>query len=75
VMAVTGFVLWFREFTLHFLPKWIIDLCLLIHFMEAILACLSILIWHSYWAVFDPAVYPMNWAWLTGKVKRKTDEE
>jgi len=67
VMAVTGCVVWFREWTLQYLPKWIIDLCLLIHFMEAILACLSILVWHFYWTVFDPAVYPMNWAWLTGK--------
>lgn len=68
VMVITGCVVWFRELSLQFLPKWIIDLCLLVHFMEAILACLAILVWHSYWTVFDPAVYPMNWAWLTGKV-------
>lgn len=74
VMASTGFVVWFRELTLQMFPKWVIDLCLLIHFMEAILACLAILIWHSYWTIFDPAVYPMNWAWLTGKVRRGTDD-
>lgn len=68
VMVVTGCVVWFREWSLQVLPKWAIDLCLLVHFMEAILACLAILVWHSYWTVFDPAVYPMNWAWLTGKV-------
>ena len=68
VMVLTGCVVWFREWTLQFLPKWVIDLCLLIHFMEAILACLSIIVWHFYWTIFDPAVYPMNWAWLTGKV-------
>ncbi len=68
VMIVTGCVVWFREWTLAYLPKWVIDLALLIHFMEAILACLAIIVWHFYWSVFDPAVYPMNWAWLTGKV-------
>jgi cytochrome b subunit of formate dehydrogenase len=69
VMVGTGCVVWFRELSLHFLPKWFIDLCLLIHFMEAVLACLAILVWHFYWTVFDPEVYPMNWAWITGKVK------
>ncbi|MFA6093785.1 MAG: cytochrome c3 family protein [Elusimicrobiota bacterium] len=69
VMVGTGFVVWFREWSLHLLPKWFIDLCLLIHFMEAVLACLAIAVWHSYWTVFDMDVYPMNWAWITGKVR------
>ncbi len=68
VMIVTGCIVWFREWSLQVLPKWVIDLALLIHFMEATLACLAIIVWHFYWTIFDPAVYPMNWAWLTGKV-------
>ena len=71
VMIATGCVVWFRDISLHLLPKWIIDLCLLIHFMEAILACLAIIVWHFYWTVFDPEVYPMSWAWITGKVQRE----
>jgi cytochrome b subunit of formate dehydrogenase len=70
VMIATGCVVWFRNTSLHFLPKWFIDLCLLIHFMEAILACLAIIVWHIYWTVFDPEVYPMSWAWISGKVRR-----
>ena len=69
VMIGTGCVVWFRELSLRFLSKWFIDLCLLIHFMEAVLACLAIFVWHFYWTVFDPEVYPMNWAWITGKVR------
>lgn len=69
VMLATGCVAWFRDISLRLLPKWCIDLCLLIHFMEAILACLAILVWHGYWTVFDIDVYPMNWAWITGKLK------
>ncbi|MDD5629093.1 MAG: cytochrome c3 family protein, partial [Elusimicrobia bacterium] len=53
VMIGTGCVVWFRELSLRFLSKWLIDLCLLIHFMEAVLACLAILVWHFYWTVFD----------------------
>ena len=68
VMIVTGLALWLREWTLGFMPKWAVDLLILVHFMEAVLACLAIAVWHSYWVVFDPEVYPMNWAWLTGRI-------
>ena len=27
---------------------------------------LAILVWHFYFVIFDPAVYPMDLAWLTG---------
>jgi hypothetical protein len=37
-----------------------------IHFYEAILATLTIIVWHFYSVIFDPDVYPMNWAWITG---------
>ncbi len=69
IMIVTGGVAWWRELSLRFLSKWFIDLCLLIHFMEAVLACLAILVWHLYWTIFDPEVYPMSWAWITGKTR------
>ena len=39
-----------------------------IHFYEAILATLTIIVWHFYSVVFNPDVYPMNWAWITGKM-------
>ena len=71
VMVGTGCVAWFRELSLRFLSKWFIDLCLLIHFMEAVLACLAILIWHLYWTIFDPEVYPMSWAWITGRISAR----
>jgi hypothetical protein len=38
-----------------------------VHFYEAILATLSILVWHFYMVIFDPEVYPMDLAWLTGR--------
>ena len=41
---------------------------LVVHFYEAILAGLAILIWHLYSTVFNPDVYPMNPSWLTGKM-------
>jgi cytochrome b subunit of formate dehydrogenase len=70
VMILTGFLLWFDNFFVSFLPKGILDVALVIHFYEAILATLAILIWHLYATVFNPAVYPMNPSWLTGKMPR-----
>jgi cytochrome b subunit of formate dehydrogenase len=67
VMAVTGLLLWFNSWTLRHLPTWIADAATVVHYYEAILASLSILVWHMYMVVFDPDVYPMDRAWLTGK--------
>ncbi len=66
VMTVTGFVLWFENTALQYLPKWVTDVATAIHFYEAILATLSILVWHFYWVIFDPEVYPMDWSWWDG---------
>ena len=67
VMAVSGFLLWFNNISLRYFPKWVTDAATAIHFYEAILASLAILIWHFYMTIFDPEVYPMDRAWLTGK--------
>ncbi|MEO8501567.1 MAG: hypothetical protein ABI565_11680, partial [Vicinamibacteria bacterium] len=49
-------------------PKWVSDAATALHFYEAVLATGSIVIWHFYTVIFDPEVYPMDLAWLTGKV-------
>jgi formate dehydrogenase gamma subunit len=67
VMVFSGFLLWFNNFTLRWFPKWVSDAATAVHYYEAILATLSILIWHFYMVMFDPDVYPMDLAWLTGK--------
>lgn len=67
VMALTGFLLWFENFTLRWMPKWVIDISTVVHYYEAVLATLAILVWHFYFVIFDPLVYPMDTAWLTGR--------
>lgn len=71
VMVVTGGVLLFNTLSLNLFPLWLIESAGVIHFMEAVLACLAIVVWHWYWVIFDPEVYPMSWAWLTGRVRLK----
>ncbi len=68
VMTVSGLLLWFNNFTLRYLPKWVSDAATAVHYYEALLATFAILIWHSYMVLFDPLVYPMDTAWLDGKV-------
>ncbi len=75
IMALTGFVLWFENAALRFLPKWATDIATAIHFYEAVLATLAILVWHFYWVIFDPDVYPMDASWWHGRAPGARDIE
>jgi hypothetical protein len=46
-----------------------------VHFYEAVLATLAILVWHLYFVIFNPDVYPMNLAWFTGRISEAEMEE
>ena len=70
IMIATGLLLWLSTWEMRWAPKWILDLATSIHFYEAVLAAAAVLIWHIYYVVFDPEVYPMDPAWLTGKSTR-----
>jgi cytochrome b subunit of formate dehydrogenase len=80
LMAVTGLLLWFENAALRWLPKWGLDVATALHFYEAVLASLAILVWHLYWVIFDPDVYPMDTAWWTGRspearIRERREEE
>ena len=68
VMGVSGFLLWFNNFTLTHFPKWVTDAATAVHWYEALLATFAIIIWHFYLVIFDPMVYPMDTAWVNGKI-------
>jgi cytochrome b subunit of formate dehydrogenase len=73
VMALTGVMLWANTLMLRWLPKSWLDVATSVHFYEAVLASLAILVWHFYSVIFDPEVYPMDTAWLTGvSVRRRS---
>jgi hypothetical protein len=67
-MTLTGTMLWFDNEVVKVLPKGVLDVMLVVHYYEAWLATIAILIWHLYSTVLNPKVYPMNPAWLTGKM-------
>jgi formate dehydrogenase gamma subunit len=70
VMTLTGIMLWFENRIVHFLPKEVLSVALVIHYYEAWLATLAILLWHGYSVIFNPSAYPMNPAWWKGKMPR-----
>jgi len=68
LMAITGVMMWANVSTGNLLARWWVDIATAIHFYEAILATLAIVVWHFYQVFFDPDVYPMNWAWWDGQM-------
>ena len=71
IMGLTGLIIWFKLGIFSFVPHWAIDIALAIHFYEAVLATLAIVVWHFYHVIFDPDVYPVNFAFLDGRVSEE----
>ena len=71
IMGVTGLMIWFKLDVTRFLPRWIVDVALTIHYYEAVLACLAIVVWHFYHVIFDPDIYPLNTACWNGRVSEE----
>jgi formate dehydrogenase gamma subunit len=75
IMGATGLMIWFKMDVTRFLPRWAVDIATTIHYYEAILACLAIIVWHFYHVIFDPDVYPLNWACWNGRVSSHWQKE
>ena len=59
VMAVTGFVLWFPTIATFLLPSWIVKVSETLHYYEAWLATLAILIYHMFLRSFILRIIPL----------------
>lgn len=68
VMGVTGLILWFPTIVGDWAPVWLIKVSETIHFYEAILATLAIIVWHWFFVIFRPSEYPMSFVWVDGKM-------
>lgn len=75
VMLLTGAILLFHNLALQHFPFWVLETARVVHYMEAVLACLAIVVWHFYWVIYDPDIYPMNVAWITGKNTMRTGQK
>ena len=68
VMALSGFVLWYPAQAVKLFPSWIVEASQMVHYYEAWLAALAVVVWHFFFVLLHPKAYPMSWTWLTGKM-------
>ena len=71
IMGATGLAIWLKIDVTQFLPRWVVTVATTIHYYEAVLACLAIIVWHFYHVIFDPEVYPLNTACLDGRISEE----
>ncbi len=71
VMGATGAILWFDNTFIRLLSKLGWDVARTVHYYEAWLAMLAIIVWHVYFVIFNPDVYPMNLAWWKGTLTER----
>jgi len=71
IMIGSGTLMWFHNFFLGIIPKFILDIAREAHSDEALLATLAIIIWHWYNAHFNPEVFPFNPTIFTGKISKE----
>ena len=69
VMILTGVMLVFTNVVLRLWSEVWLEVAQVVHYYEAVLATLAIIVWHFYWVIFDPREYPMNPSWLIGLKK------
>jgi formate dehydrogenase gamma subunit len=74
VMGTTGVLLWFNNTFLPVISSIGMEIATAIHFYEAILASLAIVAWHFYFVIYNPDVYPINKAFITGYLTREEME-
>jgi cytochrome b subunit of formate dehydrogenase len=66
VMVLTGLILWFP--TQLEGPSWLVKVAEAIHFYEAWLAMLAIIVWHFFYVMFRPSIFPMSFTMVDGKM-------
>ncbi len=71
LMSVSGLILW----TESMWSKFVIDIAKVVHGMEAVLACLAIMVWHLYEVHLRPHKFPVDNLWMTGVIDEEEMKE
>jgi cytochrome b subunit of formate dehydrogenase len=75
IMGLTGVILWFDNTSLNLITKLWWDVARTVHYYEAWLATLAIIVWHFYFVIFNPDTYPINLAFWKGTLTEEEMEE
>jgi formate dehydrogenase gamma subunit len=71
LMAITGLVLWFPAEAVTWAPAWIVAASQTVHFYEAWLATLAIIVWHFFFVIFHPDAYPLSFVAMDGRMSEE----
>lgn len=71
LMAITGIVLWFPAEIVSWAPAWIVSASQNVHFYEAWLATLAIIVWHFFFVIFHPDAYPLSFTFMDGRMSEE----
>jgi len=70
MIGVSGLVMWFPETFTRFLPGWIINVALIIHSDEALLAAGFIFAFHFFNVHFRPEKFPIDSVIFSGRISK-----
>lgn len=66
-MILSGFFLWFHDFTLSSLGIGFFNFIDFFHSQESLMILLVVVLWHLYDVHFRDA-FPMDWSWINGEI-------
>ncbi|MCP4578197.1 MAG: hypothetical protein GY846_18150, partial [Deltaproteobacteria bacterium] len=67
LMSLTGIILW----TEFFWSRFVLDIAIVVHGMEAMMACLAVITWHMYEVFLKPRKFPIHDLWITGEMEEE----
>lgn len=70
VIGISGLVMWFPEFFTKVLPGWIINVALIVHSDEALLAAGFIFAFHFFNVHFRPEKFPIDSVIFSGRISK-----
>ena len=70
VIGLSGLVMWFPEFFTRLLPGWIINVALIVHSDEALLAAGFIFAFHFFNVHFRPEKFPLDSVMFSGRISK-----
>jgi formate dehydrogenase subunit gamma len=75
IMILTGFIMWYPVAITQWVPGSLVPAAKAAHGGEAILAVLTIVIWHMYWTHANPHNFPADTTMFTGRISKERMEE
>ena len=70
MIGLSGLIMWFPKFFTRFLPGWIINIALIIHSDEALLAAGFIFTFHFFNTHFRLEKFPMDTVIFSGRISK-----